>query len=161
MPPSQASTPPSTEPDGQPGSRPSSDKLKEILSRIFDSQIPNHGDYNLVFGSTGHHCWRNPAPWKGKSFVIGYRWRPLELVIAPFDGNRLTAGGTPSAINMTNLSHAVELNGGGYEVGTNTGTTFRFGVQPRGQLPAAGYVVEQDEDSADFSRFMDGLIAAA
>ncbi|GLB68448.1 hypothetical protein [Arthrobacter mangrovi] len=154
-------TQPSPQPDSQPGSRPSSDKLKEILSRIFDSQIPNHGDYNLVFGSTGHHGWRTPAPGKGRTFVIGYRWRPLELVIAPFDGTRLTAGGTPSAINMTNLSHAVELNGGGYEVGTNTGTTFRFGVQPRGQLPAAGCVVEQDEDSADFSRFMDGLIAAA
>jgi hypothetical protein len=144
-----------------PPTQPSSDKLKEILSRIFDSQIPNHGDYNLVFGSSSHHGWPGPAARKSKSFVIGYRWRPRELVIAPIDGARLTAGGTPSAINMTNLSHAVELAGGGYEVGTNTGTTFRFGVQPRGQLPAAGYVIEQDEDCADFSRFMDGMIAAA
>ncbi|EMY34343.1 hypothetical protein D477_010114 [Arthrobacter crystallopoietes BAB-32] len=145
-----------------PPTQPSSDRLKEILSRIFDSQILNHGDYNLVFAAASGQQGQVPgASSTGKYYVVGYRWRPQELVIAPFDGTTLTASGTPVEINMTNLSHAVVLAGGDYEVGTSTGRIFRFAVQPQGQLPLEGHVIDQDDDEVDFSQFMASFIAAA
>ncbi|HEX2246054.1 MAG TPA: hypothetical protein VHH13_00665 [Arthrobacter sp.] len=142
---------------------PTSDELKDILSGIFDAQIPNHGDYNLVFGSAGiDRTAQLPLlSRKGRYYVIGYRWRPQELIIAPFNGPTLTAGSTPVAINMTNLSHAVQLGDGDYEVGTSTGKTFRFAVQGRGVLPIPGCVIEQEEDEADFRSFMAGLLEVA
>lgn len=142
---------------------PTSDELKDILSGIFDAQIPNHGDYNLVFGSAGiDRTAQLPLlSRKGRYYVIGYRWHPQELIIAPFNGPTLTAGSTPVAINMTNLSHAVQLGDGDYEVGTSTGKTFRFTVQGRGLLPIPGCVIEQEEDEADFRSFMAGLLEVA
>lgn len=141
---------------------PTSDELKDALSAIFDSQIPNYGDYNLVFGSSRQdNVHGAPGGDTGHCYVIGYRWRPQELVVAPFDGTSLTAGGVPVAINMTNLSHAVQLGGGEYEVGTSTGRTFRFGVQAEGKLPGEGRTIDQSEDQPDFHSFMAELIFRA
>jgi hypothetical protein len=140
---------------------PTSDELKDALSAIFDSQIPNYGDYNLVFGNNRTGTGTAGPDSTGSLYVIGYRWRPQELVIAPFDGPTLTAGGTPVEINMTNMSHAVQHDGGDYEVGTSTGKTFRFGVQAEGRLPTEGYIIDQSEDQADFHSFMAELIVRA
>ncbi|MET1156253.1 hypothetical protein [Arthrobacter sp.] len=141
---------------------PTSDELKDALSAVFDSQIPNYGDYNLVFGSSRQDNVQGaPGGGTGRCYVLGYRWRPQELVIAPFDGTDLTAGGIPVAINMTNLSHAVQLGGGEYEVGTSTGKTFRFGVQAEGKLPGEGRTIDQSEDQPDFHSFMAELIFRA
>ena len=57
---------------------PTSDELKDTLRGIFDAQIPNHGDYNLVFGSAGaDRAAQSPTgSRKERYYVIGYRWRP-------------------------------------------------------------------------------------
>jgi hypothetical protein len=59
------------------------------------------------------------------------------------------------------MSHAVQLGGGEYEVGTSTGRTFRFGVQAEGRLPAEGHTIDQSEDQPDFHSFMAELIFRA
>ncbi|NKX54646.1 hypothetical protein [Arthrobacter mobilis] len=145
-----------------------SDELKEILSGIFDSQIPNHGDYNLVFASAVPEPGTAGNP--GPCYVLGYRWRPHELVIAPVDPAGPAAAGTPVAIDMTNLSHAVQLAGRHaaepdpgtieYEVGNSTGRIFRFEVAGEGVLPGSGSI-EQVQDAEDFHQFMASLISMA
>lgn len=144
----------------------SSDEFKDALRGIFDSQIPNYGDYNLVYASNersndnGKESHGGRAP---KYYVVGYRWQPAEIVVAPFNGKTLTPGGDPTEINMTNLSHAFELAGGDYEVGTSTGKTFRFGVKPYGDIPSseADHTVDQSDDHEDFVAFMTAFVAMA
>lgn len=139
-----------------------SEELKDALRRIFDAQIPNFGDYNLVCASNEHaaakagHHRAHP-----KFFIVGYRRQPAELVVAPFNAPSLTAGSVPVTLNMTNLSHAMELADGDYEVGTSTGRSFRFGVGARAKLPSAegpDRVVDQRDDQEDFADFMTDLV---
>ncbi len=169
----------------------SSDDFKDALRGIFDSQIPNYGDYNLVYASNEHrgdnneHRGDNREGQHGgrsaKYYVVGYRWQPAEIVVAPFNAKTLTPGGDPTEINMTNLSHAFELADGDYEVGTSTGKTFRFGVDPVDAIPSgiptgtpsagpsagpsgtpsAGPEsnVDQREDHEDFVAFMAAFVA--
>lgn len=150
-------------PDNEPGS----DTLKNVLRGIFDSQILNYGDYNLVFAVNERHEARDADGvriTKPKFFVIGYRWQPAEVMVAPVNGQTLTGGGVPVEINMTNLSHAVQLAGGDYEVGTNIGKTFRFGVQPEivfTPTPERELHLDQSDDYSDFELFMQAFIAMA
>lgn len=146
---------------------PGSDELKESLRKVFDSQIPNYGDYNLVFAINERHekndaeGQRTIAP---RYYVIGYRWQPAELMVAPVNGASLTGGGVPVEVNMTNLSHAVLLAGGDYEVGTSTGKTFRFGVRPEATLSSASgtqLVIDQTDDFPDFKSFMTAFVRMA
>lgn len=142
----------------------SSDRYKDALRVVFDSQILNYGDYNLVYASNerdgrdGKESHSGRAP---KYYVVGYRWQPAEIVVAPFNAGTLTPGGDPTEINMTNLSHAFELADGDYEVGTSTGKTFRFGVDPVGEMPAneAERTVDQRDDHKDFTAFMSAFVA--
>ena len=156
-----------------------SDELKESLRRIFDAQIPNFGDYNLVFASNAPaaapatRASKGPAetgasaPSSGRGhqlrcYVVGYRWQPAELVVAPFNADTLTAGGVAEAINMTNLHHAVKLPGGDIEIGTTTGKSYRFGVRPDGVLPELGgkrREIEQADDCEDFTTFIESFLA--
>lgn len=162
-----------------------SDELKNGLRLIFDSQIPNYGDYNLIYASLVRTSMvrtrpdRAPAERKPqrenardtetrdtdtRHFVLGYRRQPMELVVAPFNGMALSPGSLPVDINMTNLSHAFLLGDGDYEVGTSTGTTFRFVVRARGILTAGdgtAVAIEQQHDHADFVAFMSELIKIA
>lgn len=138
-----------------------SEQLKETLSGIFDAQIPNHGDYNLVFASARLGLGAAAFGRWPRCYVLGYRWRPHELVIAPVNAAELSPGSTPVTINMTNLSHAVRLtekhpDEHDYEVGNSTGRIFRFGVAPEGVLPAG--TIEQADDAEDFHNFMASLI---
>lgn len=148
-----------------PHDEPGSDALKNILRGIFDSQILNYGDYNLIFAVNARREGRNADGQrisKPKYYVIGYRWQPAELMVAPVNGQTLTSGAVPVELNMTNLSHAVQLADGDYEVGTNTGRTFRFGVQPEVAFtPVSGRELrlEQADDYADFQLFMQAFIA--
>lgn len=151
----------------------SSDQLKESLRQIFDAQIPNFGDYNLVFASnapTGTHTSHTSPepdsgrPQQGDCFVIGYRWQPAEIVVAPFNADTLTAGSVAVTINMTNLHHATRLAGGDVEIGTSTGRTFRFRVRPDGGLPDRGGErrdIDQSDDYEDFSTFIESFLAMA
>lgn len=136
---------------------PSSDALKASLRRIFDSQIPNYGDYNLVCAT--------PVSDSAGFYVLGYRWRPPELVFAPFAADSLESLEPPTAVNSTNLSHTDEQVPGSYEVGTTTGRVFRFGVEPHAELPAAGggsaRVLQQDSDHDDFNSFLDTFLELA
>lgn len=170
------STPDATSSAPAPGpvSAPTSEELKTTLRAVFDHQIPNYGDYNLVCGSNSFEipgaAARGWAPPRRRSFVIGYRWHPAEVIVAPFDEKSLTAAGVPVAINMTNLAHALRMPAvrsslGGYEVAASTGKAFRFGVenvmtlapppgspdQPAGRGPRR---IEQADDAADFHEFM-------
>lgn len=160
-----------------------SESLKARLHAVFDSQIPNYGDYNLVAGSNSlaarESAARNQRPRRRRTYVLGYRWHPAELVIAPFNEQTLTAGSVPVTINMTNLAYAVQLPLGGYEVAASTGKAFRFGVEdvmtleapevPGTDDPAAGgaasggtevdgfgieRLIEQSDDATDFQEFM-------
>jgi hypothetical protein len=157
-----------------PDPAPTSDVLKTRLRAVFDHQIPNYGDYNLVCGSNSFEvpaaAPRGWAPPRRRSFVIGYRWHPAEVIVAPFDQKSLEAAGVPVAINMTNLAHAVRLPAarsslGGYEVAASTGKAFRFGVEnvmalasPQGdsgqRTSRTPWRIEQAEDAADFHEFM-------
>ncbi|WP_312178530.1 hypothetical protein [Arthrobacter sp.] len=145
-------TPEPGSPEGQ-----SSEALKALLRRVFDSQIPNYGDYNLVCAT--------PVPGSAAYYVVGYRWRPPELVFAPFAPDSFEALEPPTAINTTNLSHTDEVSPGSYEVGTTTGRIFRFGVEPKAEFPAGDgephRLLRQDEDHEDFNSFLDTFLELA
>ncbi|WP_159802949.1 hypothetical protein [Arthrobacter zhaoguopingii] len=141
--------------------------LKNALRRIFDSQIPNYGAYNLVFAAPEEpeepEQGEPPAP-DGTSYVLGYRWKPAELMIAPVRVADLSGAGSPVEINMTNLAHATMWDDNTYEVGTSTGKVFRFAVEDQPVLdvgPGNGIVLEQDVDRIDFDAFMEAFIGLA
>jgi hypothetical protein len=154
-----------------------SDQLKESLRRVFDTQIPNYGDYNLVYASNAsalQGVLQAPLArvWPGKGresklrcFVVGYRWKPMEIVVAPFHQVALTAAAVPVTFNMTNLHQAVQLPGGDIEISTSTGKAFRFGVQPLGELPPLGdqpgvrRVIEQPGDHEDYAAFLASFLS--
>lgn len=144
---------PSTPLDGGQG-------LKHALRRVFDGQIPNYGDYNLVFAARSAQADGGAA---ATAYVVGYRWKPAELMIAPVDLTAITSAGVPVEINMTNLAHALQWDrDGSYEVGTSTGRVFRFGISPDPVLdigPGTPLRLEQEEDVIDFTSFMDAFIA--
>ncbi len=129
--------------------------LKNMLRQVFDSQIPNYGDYNLVCASRSPLSDGGPASGT-EYYVVGYRWQPLEIMIAPFEADEVSPAGTPVELNMTNLSHAVELARDHYETGTSTGAVFYFEVQPAIELPLldGARTLVQREDYEDFSAFM-------
>ncbi|WP_104101152.1 hypothetical protein [Arthrobacter sp. 08Y14] len=139
--------------------QPSSDDIKAVLRHVFESQIPNYGDYNLVCAVPG-------GDGAETYYVVGYRWRPAELVFAPFDPETLAGTEAPTAVNSTNLSHTDEVNSGDYEVGTNTGRLFRFRVLSTALLPKNGdggerRIIEQAGDLEDFSAFLDHFVTLA
>ncbi|MFJ6002559.1 hypothetical protein [Arthrobacter sp. NPDC092385] len=138
--------------------------LKNALRLVFDSQIPNYGDYNLVFAAPQARSAREAAA-PGTGYVVGYRWKPVELMIAPVDLAAISGAGVPVEINMTNLAHALQWDADdSYEVGTSTGRTFRFTVSARPVLdigPGTPPQLAQDADVADFTSFMDAFIAMA
>lgn len=145
-----------------------SEELKESLRRIFDTQIPNYGDYNLVFASNSRALKASRAASGGevklRCYVLGYRWQPTEIVIAPFNATTLTAGSAAVAVNMTNLHSALKLANGDVEISTSTGKTFRFGVEACGILPdvnGTSRELEQTDDCEDFSGFIDSFLALA
>ncbi|THJ66314.1 hypothetical protein E8P82_09740 [Arthrobacter echini] len=135
--------------------------MKNALRGVFDRQIPNYGDYNLVV------AFRHGASigdGTGTAFVVGYRWKPAELMIAPTDLSGITSAGVPSDVNMTNLAHALQWEDGSYEVGTSTGRVFRFGLEAEPVLdigPGTPMLLEQTDDLVDFTAFMEAFIALA
>ena len=135
----------------------SSDELKSSLRRVFDSQMPNYGDYNLVCAT--------PLTDSSGYFVLGYRWSPPELVFAPFAADTLEGLEAPTAVNTTNLSYTDEVSPGSYEVVTSTGRIFRFGVEAEAKLPAApdgGHrLLRQHGDRTDFHSFLDVFLELA
>ena len=135
--------------------------LKNALRRVFDGQIPNYGDYNLVFAARHTPEVRDAAPASG--YVVGYRWKPAELMIAPVDLAAITGAGVPVEVNMTNLAHALQWDADDtYEVGTSTGRVFRFAVTAEPVLdigPGAPLRLAQGADVVDFTSFMDAFIA--
>lgn len=137
--------------------------LKNALRRVFDGQIPNYGDYNLVFAAQQSRGVRD-AGTAAVGYVVGYRWKPAELMIAPVDLTAITGAGVPVEVNMTNLAHALQWDDTSYEVGTSTGRIFRFGVLAAPVLdigPGTALRLAQDEDLIDFTSFMDAFIAMA
>ncbi|MUK02143.1 hypothetical protein GM708_09510 [Vibrio cholerae] len=138
--------------------------LKNALRRVFDGQIPNYGDYNLVFAD-GHSRERRGREAPTRTYVLGYRWKPAELMVAPVDLAAVTGAGVPVEVNMTNLAHALQWDeDGSYEVGTSTGRVFRFDVAAYPVLdigPGTALRLEQHDDVADFDSFMAAFIAMA
>jgi hypothetical protein len=149
--------------------------LKNALRRVFDGQIPNYGDYNLVFAArhasqaagrarTSRSAPGAPSP-SATAYVVGYRWKPMELMIAPVDLTGITGAGVPVEVNMTNLAHALQWDADdSFEVGTSTGRIFRFDVSADPVLdigPGTPLHLPQDDDVIDFNAFMDAFIAMA
>lgn len=107
--------------------------LKRVLRRVFDTQVLNHGDYNLVYGQPSG---------TGPALVLGYRRQPLELVLCPVDVPSaaslppdqtdllLTApAGPPASVALTNVATLADT-GHGYQVETVTGYRTWFEVSP-------------------------------
>ena len=137
--------------------QPSSDDIKAVLRHVFESQIPNYGDYNLVCAGPG-------GDGADTYYVVGYRWRPAELVFAPFHPGTLAGLEAPTAVNSTNLSHTEEVQPGDFEVGTNTGRIFRFQVLGAAPLPEnaeGSRIIDQAADLEDFSSFADHFLTLA
>ncbi|MCQ1945232.1 MULTISPECIES: hypothetical protein [unclassified Arthrobacter] len=137
---------------------PASNQLKRVLRRVFESQIPNYGDYNLVLATPG-------LDGETGFYVLGYRWRPAEVVFAPFDVDTLAGLEVPTSVNTTNLSHTDELDTDAYEVGTSTGRVFQFAVEAQATLPATASagerLLEQSADWEDFRSFVDSYLELA
>ncbi|MEA5456604.1 hypothetical protein SPF06_17910 [Sinomonas sp. JGH33] len=140
--------------------------LKAALHRLFDGQIPNYASYNLVCAAeAGGTIEPEPGSLPGApvplGMVLGYRRRPAELVIAPFDRRTLTPAGRPSTIDLTNLAYAEEATRGAFDIGTNMGRIFCFTVRSRCTLDGpdepAPRTIEQDDDAEDFAAFMRDL----
>ncbi len=137
-------------------------ELKDAFRLVFDGQIPNYGDYNLVVASSRDGSAEGSGP--GTAFVVGYRWKPAELMIAPTHLPGITGAGVPAEVNMTNLAHALQWEDGSYEVGTSVGRIFRFSLEPEPVLevgPGAPLRLAQSDDVIDFSAFMEAFIAMA
>lgn len=137
-------------------------ELKDAFRLVFDGQIPNYGDYNLVVASSRGGGADGSGP--RTAFVVGYRWKPAELMIAPTHLAGITGAGVPAEVNMTNLAHALQWEDGSYEVGTNVGRIFRFSLEPEPVLavgPGAPLWLAQSDDVVDFSAFMEAFIARA
>lgn len=157
-------------------SRMDNEDLKRALRSVFDHQVLNHGDYNLVYGQPSG---------SGAAHVIGYRRRPLELVLCPVDVTEAVladeavlaeAAGSDSseaevasrrtvALGVVGLHNVATLadTGMGYQVETVTGFRTWFEVSPTPAVPLAvvrgeqdaGYaLLDQQEDAEDFHRFM-------
>ncbi len=147
--------------DGSPAPLEGGQLLKDAFRRVFDGQIPNYGDYNLVVASRHGGSAGDEA---GTAFVVGYRWKPAELMIAPTHLSGITGTAVPSEVNMTNLAHALQWEDGSYEVGTSVGRIFRFGLQSAPVLdvgPGSPMRLDQADDVVDFMAFMESFIAMA
>lgn len=137
--------------------------LKRVLRGVFDVQVLNHGDYNLVYGQPSG---------SGPALVIGYRRQPLELLLCPVDVAAAAAGdaasGVPghssaplASVALTNVATLADT-GHGYQVETVTGYRTWFEVSPAPAVPVgqtAGQddgmvVLDQAEDAEDFHLFM-------
>ncbi|GAB4099640.1 hypothetical protein [Sinomonas halotolerans] len=150
----------STTPTGGTAADPDS-RLKAALHRVFDSQIPNYGDYNLVCSTEcgGTVAGPVPGPPPALGFVIGYRRRPVELVIAPFERATLAPAGQPTTVDLTNLAYAAEPLEGSFDVATSTGRVLTFTVHGECMLPLEGedQHLAQEDDAADLRAFLDEL----
>ncbi|WP_077487633.1 hypothetical protein [Sinomonas mesophila] len=153
----------STAESGRPDAE-SDDRLKAALHRVFDGQIPNYGDYNLVCatecgGTVTGQVPGAPAP---RGLVLGYRRRPVELVLAPFDRTSLAPAGQPATIDLTNLAYVTVVGQGAYDVATSTGRVVTFTLRADCALPHAGAsagTLHQEDDAADLAAFLEELAA--
>lgn len=140
------------------------DDLKYLLREAFDSQVLNHGDFNLVYGQPSG---------AGNPWTIGYRRHPLELLLCPVDLEALPELREDTPIATVALGNVATLadTGSGYQVETVTGfrTWFEVSGAPRVPLPenlrdllaapgqdgdAGSLVLEQESDAEDFHQFM-------
>ncbi|GAB3284335.1 hypothetical protein GCM10027449_28300 [Sinomonas notoginsengisoli] len=139
----------------------SDNALKSSLHRVFDSQIPNYGDYNLVCvtecgGTVSGQRVGIPVP---TGQILGYRRRPVELVMAPFHRETLAPLGQPTTIDLTNLAYVAESAPETFDVATSTGRIVTFTLRSACTLgPEHGMALGQDEDAADLAEFLRELI---
>lgn len=139
--------------------------VTRALHEVFETQVINHGDYNLV-------CAQPCGP--GPALVLGYRSTPLELVLCPVtllqlplsrgDQRRVMAvpAGPVSSIDLSNVATLADT-GTGYQVETVTGFRASFEVEdtlrtvvasPTGHADAT-VGVQQAAAAESFHEFMD------
>jgi hypothetical protein len=131
--------------------------LKAALHRVFDSQIPNYGDYNLVCvtecGGTVRGERRGAPPPSG--LLLGYRRRPLELVAVPFHRETLAPLGQPATIDITNLAYISEPAPNAFDVATSTGRVITFALRRSCTLgPGGSGALDQEDDADDLAEFL-------
>lgn len=151
------------EPSGASGGD-ADDELKAALHRVFDGEIPNYGDYNLVCTAECGGTVTGPLPQRPspRGLVIGYRRRPAEIVVAPFDRTSLTSAGRPLTVDLTNLAYVAEGAHGAFDIATSTGRVVTFTLRELCELSpdaSAGALLVQDDDAADFADFLRELAA--
>ncbi|WP_229229388.1 hypothetical protein [Sinomonas cyclohexanicum] len=135
--------------------------LKAALHRVFDGQIPNYGDYNLVCvtESGGTVAGQRPGAPAPSGLIVGYRRRPVELVAVPFHRETLAALGQPITIDITNLAYVVEAARDAFDVATSTGRVVTFTLRPACTLgPGATAALEQEDDAEDLAEFLRELV---
>lgn len=143
------------------GDVPGSDvALKAALHHVFDTQIPNYGDYNLVCASecggtvTGQ---RRAAPVPA-GIIVGYRRRPVELILTPFNRATLAALDRPVAIDLSNLAFVTEAAPGAFDIAVSTGRIITLTLRATCVLgPHSASTLSQDEDAADLASFLRDL----
>lgn len=139
--------------------------VTRALHEVFEAQVINHGDYNLV-------CAQPCRP--GPALVLGYRSTPLELVLCPVtllqlplssgDERRVMAipAGPVSSIDLSNVATLADT-GTGYQVETVTGFRASFEVEDTLRTVVASHTghadatvgVQQAAAAESFHEFMD------
>ena len=138
--------------------------LKAALHRVFDGQIPNYGDYNLVCATEcgGTVSGQVPGAPSARGLVLGYRRHPAELVLAPFDRASLSPAGQPATIDLTNLAYVTVAGQGAFDVATSTGRIATFTLRDECVLALPGTpggTLHQADDAADLAAFLEELAA--
>jgi hypothetical protein len=151
------------EPSGLPDDD-SDDALKTALHRVFDGAIPNYGDYNLVCATECGGTITDSLPHGplARGLVIGYRRRPAEIVVAPFDRASLAPAGRPLTADLTNLAYVAEGAHGTFDISTSTGRIVTFTLRDTCSLAFGDAVpgrLYQEDDATDFAAFLRDLAA--
>ena len=141
------------------------EQLKRAFRELFEAQVLNHGDYNLVYAQSS-----GPGP----ALMLGYRRTPMELVLCPVDldplprakGDRhrvkARAAGQLTSIDLANVATVADT-GSAYQVQCVTGfcTCFEVDAAPRIPTGAAAaessndrVILDQEQDAEDFHQFM-------
>ena len=133
--------------------------LAERLHPIFDQQVTNYGAYNLVFATGRAEALSAEAPQEllaARSFLLGYRRAPSELVIAALDPLRMQPLGVPVPIDSTNAVRLMrERNRILAE--TTSGLRFIVALNPVMTIETAQGIerLDQEADLEDFLGFVE------
>lgn len=134
--------------------------LKAALHHVFDTQILNYGDYNLVCATEcgGTVAGQRPAAPVPAGLIVGYRRRPVELILTPFNRETLAPLDRPVAVDLSNLAFVTEAAPGAFDIAMSTGRIITLTLRTTCILgPHSANTLSQDDDAADLASFLRDL----